>query len=266
VSGALSRIWAIGLNTFREASRNRVLYGIVVVAFGMIMFGMVLGEMSLHEEARVARDVGLSGVSLFGSLTAIVLGVSLLYGEIQRRTIHSIVSKPLHRYEFVVGKYLGMAMMLTVLVLIFTLSMALLLVQQGVAFESAVTKAVILSYVEVLLVAGVAVFFSSFSSPFLSGIFTLALFVTGRATGEMQRVIDEGKSGALEIPLRIAVKVVPDFNLFSVSGSRVEGELVSVHSDFVSWHYVTTATGYGLLYLAALLLVSSFIFSRRDFA
>ncbi len=262
----IGRLWAIALNTFREASRNRVLYGIAVVAFLMMMMAIVLGEMSLHEEARVARDVGISGVSLFGALTAIVLGVTLLYGEIQQRTIHSIVSKPLHRFEFVLGKYLGMAMMLTVMVGIFTLSMAILFHAQEVSFTSALVKAVVLAYVEVLVVAAVAVFFSSFSSPYLSGIFTLGVFVLGRSTEAMREAMG-GKhlSGPLSAGLHSGLAIVPDLHLFSISGSQVDGHLATVHGDFVSWGYVATASGYGALYIGAMLLLAILIFSRRDF-
>jgi ABC-type transport system involved in multi-copper enzyme maturation permease subunit len=263
----IGRIWAIALNTFREASRNRVLYGIAVVAFLAIMGALVLGEMSLHEESRVARDVGLGGVSLFGALTAIVLGISLLYGEIQRRTIHTIVSKPIHRFEFVLGKYLGMALMLAVIVAVFTASMALLLYLQDVPFDAAVAKAVVLSFVEVLLVAAVAIFFSSFSSPFLSGIFTLGIFILGRTTGAMREALADDKfDGLIEVGLRVGTNVLPDLHLFSISGSAVDGQHVSVHGDFVSWGYVAGASAYGLLYIAALLIVAMVIFSRRDFA
>jgi len=263
----IGRIWAIGLNTFREASRNLVLYGICFVAFVLILSASVLGQMSLHEEARVARDVGLSGVSLFGSLTAIVLGVSLLYSEIERRTIHSIVSKPIRRFEFVLGKYLGMAMMLTLLVLVFTASLALLLYIEDVSFSAAVVKALILSYVEVLLVAGIAVFFSSFTSPFLSGIFTLMLFVAGRTTGTMRELLTDDKlDGAIELGMRAGLYLLPNLHMFAISGSQVDGEYVSVHSDFVPWSYVAEAGLYGLVYLSALLALSVFIFNRRDFA
>ena len=87
----IGRIWAIALNTFREAVRIRVLYGILVLVIGANLFAIVLGEMATNEESRVARDVGLAGISLFGSLTAIFLGVFLLYTEVQRRTIHALV-------------------------------------------------------------------------------------------------------------------------------------------------------------------------------
>ncbi len=82
MTGSLGRMWALALNTFREAARIRVLYGILVLVVGANVFAILLGEMSQHAEARVARDVGLAGISLFGSLTAIFLGVVLLYSEI----------------------------------------------------------------------------------------------------------------------------------------------------------------------------------------
>ena len=119
----IGRIWAIALNTFREAVRIRVLYGILVLVVGANLMTLVLGELAATtDEARIARDVGLAGISLFGSLTAIFLGVFLLYTEVQRRTIHAIVSKPIERWEFVVGKYAGMALVLTVLVAVFAVA------------------------------------------------------------------------------------------------------------------------------------------------
>ncbi len=262
----MGRVWAIAFTTFREAIRSKVLYGILVVGSIMFFSSIVLGECSLHEEARVTRDTGLSGISFFGSVTAIVLGISLLYNEIQRRTIHTIISKPLERYEFVLGKYGGMAMTLTVLVGGFAISMMVLLWLQDVPFSSTVTKAIVLSYMEVLVVAGIALLFSSFSTPFLSGIFTFALFVIGRLTPEMREALDSSKIDWLKYTCRAALRLVPDLHLFSVSGGRVKGEYVSVHGDFVTWGYVATAGMYAALFLTILITLAVIIFGRRDFS
>jgi hypothetical protein len=160
-----------------------------------------------------------------------------------------------------------MALMLAVIVAVFTATMALLLYIQDVPFDAAVTKALVLSFVEVLLVAAVAIFFSSFSSPFLSGIFTLGIFILGRTTGAMREALADDKfDGLIEVGLRVGTNVLPDLHLFAISGSTVEGEHVSVHADFVSWGYVASATTYGTLYIAGLLTLAIVIFSRRDFA
>lgn len=262
---ALNRIWAIALNTFREAARIRVLYGIVVLVIGANLFAIVLGEMSIREQARVARDVGLAGISLFGSLTAIFLGVFLLYSEVQRRTIHAIVSKPIERWEFVVGKYLGMALVLTVLVGLFGLAMVAMLLSQDVGVTSEVVRAIVLAWCEVLTVAAIAIFFSSFSTPFLSGIFALAMWVIGRVTPDIEAAVREG-SGWIRAVSRVALEIVPDIHLFSPSGRVVEGAAVSVHADFVSWGYVGLSALHGLGWIVGLLALACVLFHRRDFA
>jgi Cu-processing system permease protein len=262
----IERIYAIALNTFREASRRRVIWGIVLGVVGFNMFGIALGELSLYEQARVARDVGLAGISIFGCITAMVLGVSLLYNEVQRRTTHTILAKPLRRSEFVVGKYVGMAATLTVLVVAFALVMTGLLALQEVPVTRALIQGVVLAYVEVLLVAAVAIFFSAVSSPFLSGMFTFLVFFLGRITPEIRIFIDTTESPVIRAALRGALYLVPDLHLFSVSGSTVDGSYVSVHDSFVSWGYVGTSVGYGLLYITTLLVLAALIFSRRDLA
>ena len=262
----IGRIFAIALNTFREAIRQRVLYGILAVVVALNVFGVVIGEMSLHQEARVARDIGLAGISLFGSITAIVLGVSLLYTEIQRRTIHTLVSKPLSRWEFVLGKYFGMAATLTLLVFAFALAMLAVLEIQEVDYTNALYKAVFLSYIEVLTVAGIAIFFSSFSSPYLSGIFTFGLFFLGRAAMEMRAAIEQADNPVIVGVCKAALFIVPNLSLYSVSGAEVGGKHVSVHGDnFVDFSYMLTAAGHGLLYTSALLILAVVIFSRRQF-
>lgn len=266
MTGVLGRAWAIALNTFREAVRIRVLYGVLVLVVGANLLAIVLGEMSVDEHARVARDVGLAGISLFGSLTAIYLGVALLYAEVQRRTVHAIVSKPIERWEFVLGKYAGMVLTLTVLVALFTGAMVGLLLLQGVGLSAAVMKAVVLAWFEVLTVAAIAVFFSAFSTPFLSGIFALALFAIGRVTPDMQQALATTEDASIRATLRVALEVVPDLHLFSVSGRTLDGAHVSVHGEFVTWGYVATAGAYGLLWIGGLLVLACAIFQRRDFA
>jgi ABC-type transport system involved in multi-copper enzyme maturation permease subunit len=261
----IGRIWAIALNTFREAARIRVLYGILVLVVAANLLAIVLGEMSIHEQARVARDIGLSSISFLGSLTAIFLGVFLLFSEVQRRTIYAIVTRPIARSEFVVGKYVGMVLVLSVLVALFTGAMVGLLAWQGVAVSTAVGKAILLAWFEVMTVAAIAIFFSAFSSPFLSGIFALALFVIGRLTPDLRNAAAGADAPWIRTVSRATLEVVPDLHLFAVSGGAVDGKTVSIHGDFVSWGYVASAAGHGLLWIAALLVLSCVIFQRRDF-
>ena len=152
----IGRIWAIALNTFREAARIRVLYGILVLVLASNLIAVFVAELSQRDADRFARDIGLAGISLFGSLTAIFLGVFLLYTEVQRRTIHAIVCKPISRWEFVVGKFAGMAVVLSVLVGVFAIAMLGMLVWQRTGVSAGVAKALVLSWLEVITVAAIA--------------------------------------------------------------------------------------------------------------
>ncbi len=259
------RIWAVALNTFREAVRIRVLYGILVLLLGANLMSFVLGSMAATDSSRVTSDVGLAGISLFGSLTAIFLGVFLLYGEIQRRTIHTIVSKPIERWEFVVGKYLGMALVLSVLVVAFSVAMVGVLFVNDVSLTAGIVKAILLSWCEVLTVAAIAIFFSSFSTPFLSGIFALAIWVIGRVTPDIEAAT-QAASPLIRTVTKITLYIVPDLHLFAVSGRPVDGSAVSVHGDFVSWGYVGLSAVHSFGWIAGLLAFAAVLFHRRDFA
>ncbi len=260
----IGRIWAIALNTFREAVRIRVLYGIIVLVVGANLMTIVIGQMATNEEARVTRDIGLASISLFGSLTAIFLGVFLLYTEVQRRTIHAIVSKPIERWEFVIGKYAGMALVLTVLVALFAAAMLFMLVIEDIPVTSAIPKAILMCWLEVMTVAAIAIFFSSFSTPFLSGIFALALWVIGRVTPDLQAAT-QSASPSIQWVAKIALQIVPDLHLYSVSGRTIDGVTVSVHGDFVSWGYVGISAIHGFGWIIGLLAAAALLFHRRDF-
>jgi ABC-type transport system involved in multi-copper enzyme maturation permease subunit len=260
----IGRIWAIALNTFREAARIRVLYGILVLVLASNLVAVFVGELSQHDADRFARDIGLAGISLFGSLTAIFLGVFLLYTEVQRRTIHAIVCKPISRWEFVVGKYTGMAVVLSVLVGVFAVAMLGMLVWQQTGVSAGVVKAVVLSWLEVITVAAIAIFFSSFSTPFLSGIFALGMWVIGRLTPDLEAAT-RAAAPWIRITTRVALEIVPDVHLFAVSGRTLDGSAVSVHGDFVPWSYVALAADHGLGWTVALLALAAVLFHRRDF-
>ncbi|MCA9699612.1 MAG: ABC transporter permease, partial [Myxococcales bacterium] len=163
-----ARIWAIALNTFREAVRNKVLAILVLFAVALMAFSLVLGQLSLHEEVRIIKDLGLAGISLFGVVIALFLGVNLLSKELDRKTVYAIIPKPLHRWEFLLGKYLGLVVTMTALVVLMSLVLAAFLAVQGGGHGVTMVRAEVLIWLELLLLMAVAMLFSSFSSPWLS--------------------------------------------------------------------------------------------------
>jgi ABC-2 family transporter protein len=264
----VSRVFAIALNTFREAMRDKLLYTIVFFACALIAAALAIGQFSMHEEVRVTRDLGLGGISIFGKALAVFAGVTMVYKEIERKTVYALIPKPIDRWQFVVGKYAGMVLTLAVQVAMMALVLCGALLVQGASPDGPLARAILLLFEQAAIVAAVAVFFSAFSTPFLSGFFTVGVFLIGRSTPELRALIEARfkESPGVAAVLRASVNVVPDLHLFFVSGQAVDGRVVTVHAgDYVSWGYVAAATGYGALYTAVVLALAVLIFSRRDF-
>jgi len=306
----VARVFAITLNTFREAVRDRVLYGVFGFASAVLFFTLALSELALHEQRRVVTDVGLASISLFSVLIAIFLGSSLLYKEIERKTLYVILPKPISRTEFLLGKYFGIVVTALVFVALMgalqlwlsavsagastwtalavliglgalfgvqlwlardrTLSLvpfaavALLAVSLLAARTDAelehILAQLVLCVIEVLVLAAVALLFSSFSTPFLTGIFTLGIWVLGRSADDMATIKSKSIGAGLRQILRVASEVLPNLQLYVPGRTLLSGQ-----SKIALWPYVATSTGYGLLYAALMLVCASFIFQRRDF-
>lgn len=267
VKGSAGRVWAIALNTFREAVRNRVLAVLVMFAVALMAFSVVLGELSLHEEVRIIKDLGLAGISTISIVIALFLGVNLLSKELERKTVYAIIPKPIHRWEFLLGKYVGLSITMAALVTVMSSMLWLFVVAQGGHHGVVMVRAEVLVFFELLLLVAVAILFSSFSSPYLSAMFTAALWVIGRNTPELDAFVRQRLEGrAIGTLLDLVVTVVPDFHSFYISGANLGGEgVVSVHESFVSWSYVGQAAAYGTLYSAVCVLIATVLFARRDF-
>jgi ABC-type transport system involved in multi-copper enzyme maturation permease subunit len=266
----MSRIAALALNTFREAVRNKVLYILLLFALGLLTLTYFFSQGALHEQLRVIRDVGLVGIELVGALIAIFIGVNLVYKELDRKTVFALIPKPIHRWEFVLGKYVGMLLTLAVLMAIMAVTLFIVLslgvtVFGGENDNGTVLRAILLLFGEVAVITAVAVLFSSFSSPILSGALTLGIFVVGHFTPELRELIAKVESAPLRAVLGGGMRLFPDLHLFYVSGSMVGGQTVSVHGTYVDWTYVAMAGTYGALYCAAAIALAMIIFSRRDF-
>jgi len=180
---AVWRITAIARNAFREAVRDRVLYNLVLFVLLLIGGAIFLGELSGGQERRVIVNLGLSAMLLFGVFISIFVGVGLVYKEIERRTVYAIFSKPIGRGEFLLGKYLGLCLTLLVNVIVMGMgvSLALIFVRRGWdPLALRIWPAVLLIYVELMILTSVALLFSAFSSPALSALLTFFVFITIR--------------------------------------------------------------------------------------
>ena len=168
-------IQVIALNTFREAVRDKILYAMLVFALVLIGGSLLVAELTIGEYEKIIKDLGLSLISIFGLMIAIFVGIGLVYKEIERKTIYTIASKPVPRWQFLLGKYLGLVLTLAAEVSIMGLGFALILQLSGAGERLVLLPALWLTFVELLVVTAIAILFSCFSTPTLSALFTLGL-------------------------------------------------------------------------------------------
>ncbi|MBN2716730.1 MAG: ABC transporter permease subunit [Deltaproteobacteria bacterium] len=259
------KIFAIAHNTFREAIRDKILYGFLFFAVCIILFSLVLGQLSLGQQIRTTVDVGLFGISLFSVLISIFIGINLLNKEIQKRTIYPVLSKPVSRPAYLLGKFLGIALVLLVQICLMLLVFFPLVKLQGGHITFGLVTAVVLIYFEVLVIISMALFFTSFSSPFLSGIFCLGLFVAGRNAHLIAELSKQENLKALAPLFDSVSTALPNLYLFYPSGKMVEGAFASVHAQFISNGYLFSTIGYGLAVCFGFLCAAIVILNRRDF-
>ena len=257
----LPRILAIASNTFREAVRDRVLYNLVIFVLLLTAGAIFVGELSAGEEAKIIIDLGLSASLLFGAFISIFVGVGLVYKEIERRTVYAIFSKPVGRGEFLVGKYFGLCLTLLVNVLVMGagVSLALIYVKRGwdpLIFR--IWPAVLLIYVELMILTAVALLFSSFSSPALSALLTFFVFIIGHFSQDLKTLAATMGTAGARLLFGAIYYLLPNFANYSYITEAGHG----IMPDAVA---AASAVLYALFYIAALLAAATLIFNRRNF-
>ena len=257
----MNRVATIALHTFKESVRDRVLYNLVVFALLMTTAAILFGRISVGIEKIILINLGLSSVSFFGLVMAIFIGIGLVSKEIERRTIYNILSKPVARYEFLIGKYLGLLLTLFVNTAVMTAGFyAALFIQQGrLGWADLVPlQAIYFILLQLSLVVGVALLFSCISTPILSAVFTFALYVIGNLLADVKWFGQESQSVFLEKLTEALYYLLPNFGSFNVIARTAHGESVP--------HYLMVAnTCYALLYVTTLISAAILVFEEREF-
>lgn len=260
----MDRILAIAGNTLRETNRNRVMYVLLLFAILMILGSVTMGNLALRDPAILIKDLGLAAISLFGMIIAVYLGVSVVHRELEQKTVYFIIPKPLHRTEFLLGKFLGMVATLAIQITVMSAVFFGVLLAYGGSASMVLLKALVLTLAEVLVILSVALFLSSLTGPILAGFLSLALFVLGRSSEFVRQLAASGKTGwsALDTLVSGAYYVLPDFHLFAVSGAV--SKRLSIHGEFFTWSYVGYTCSYAALYIAIMLGLTMVRLRRKD--
>jgi ABC-type transport system involved in multi-copper enzyme maturation permease subunit len=253
----MSRLMALATNTFREAVRDKVLYSILFFAVGGVIMSLALEQVTIGDQDKVVRSVAQGAIDLFGAIIAMFLGISLVWKELDKKTIYTIITKPIPRWMFVLGKYLGLMMTLAVeifvLMVVYTL---LMVVQQGFP-PPVVWVATAMLMVELMLLTAWATLFSTYSAPTTAAAFTLAIFIIGNLADDIWIYGAQSEAASVQQVARLLYWTLPNFEIFSLREH-------AVHELPIPWSQVWGALGYGLSYTALVLAGAVAVFSRKD--
>jgi ABC-type transport system involved in multi-copper enzyme maturation permease subunit len=254
-----SRILNIATNTFREAVRDRVLYNLIAFALLMSAAAVLVGQVSIDIERLVVINLGLTAVSLFGVVIAIFMGIGLVSKEIDKRTLYTVLSRPVRRWEFIAGKFFGLAGTLVVNTFFMAVGVFAALAYVSHHFErtdASVLVAIYFIILQFILLTALALFFSSFSTPIFSAVFAFWLFVIGSFAEDL-RAFARMTHGVTRWLATGAAYFVPNFSELNVITQVAHGEAVPLQ-------LVLLNTAYVLVYAMSVLSAAVLIFDRRN--
>ena len=244
-------------NTVRELVRSKLLYNLVGFAALLIASSLIVAQLTVGEWDRIIVDQGLAAVELGGALIAIVVGVNLIAGEIERRTIFPVLAKPVSRGAFVIGRYLGLVGVLLANTALMMGLLALMLRLADSRVSPTAFAAAALIAVELSLLAAVALLFSSFSTPMLAAGFSFSIFLIGHLVSDLRNFGQRSQSAAARAVSEIVYQALPNLELLNLK-AQAANQLP------VASGYIGRSALYGLGYAAALLAFAIVLFARRD--
>ena len=255
----IGRIWHIGFNTYREAVRDRVLYNLVIFALLLLASAPLFGQISIGVEQIVMINLGLAAITIFGVVIAIFIGIGLVSKEIEKKTLYTVLARPVRRWEFIVGKYFGLTGTLVVNTAFMTIGfyLALMYVGRGLTRGDVYALgAIYLIVLEFFMVTAIALLFSTFTTPLFSALFAFAMFVIGSFAGDIRgfAAMTSGLQKALIIGISY---LLPNFGAFNVASQIA-------HQQPVGANILLADTGYALVYSAAALSTAILVFQRRN--
>lgn len=266
----MDRVIVVAKNTFKEAVRDRILYSLVLFAVLMILSSLIFSTISAEQYNKVVKDLGLTAISLFGIMISIFLGMGLVHKEIEKKTVFNIFSKPVKRYEFITGKYFGLAFTLFVITAAMALILFLIVLYVELSNSSFIKYyygghyftefllAIYFQYLEFLVVIGIVLVFSSFTTPVLAVLMTFLMFAAGRFSSDIKLLSENSNNPLVKFFTEAVYRIIPNLEKFDLRSEAVYGGDISAS-------LVLYTTAYTVIYVLVLLILSVNIFQRREF-
>ncbi len=252
------KIRAIALNTFKEAVRNKIFYLLIFFGVFFSFSSKLISMLTIGDTLKILKDVGFASINLFSVLIAIFTGINLVYKEIEKKTVYFILSKPVERRDFILGKFLGLALTmfvaLTIMISVFSIFILLL----SGTFDPFILLYFIFLFTELLIIISISILFSSFSTPILSSIFTIVLYLIGHVIWTFNEFKYKLINPIEKFFAYFIYYLFPNLEKFNIKGALVMNDPISIK-------IILSSLAYGIFYISAILLISIHIFKRREF-
>ena len=254
---SILKIFAIARSTYRESVREKI--WLVVLLFGVVIMAssFFLSPLAVGAKQKIILDVGLASISILSVLTAILVGSTLLHKEIEKRAIYLVLTRPVNRFEYLVGKFSGIVATIAVLITVMTIIFLATAYFGGSQINSKVIAAVYFSLLEVALVSSVIVFFSTFTTPVLTSIFTLCLFIAGNLSGDLRTFAQKFGGPAVRWIMDFLYYTLPNFKVFNLRHEAVH----DLPFNFQDLYHTTI---YAFVYCAAIMYFAYLVFRGRE--
>ena len=251
-------IKGLALNTFKESARNKMFYLLVFFGIFFALSSKLVSFLTLGDTLKVLKDTGLAAINFFCVLIAIFTGINLVYKEIEKKTVYNILSKPVTRDQFIIGKFFGLALTMLLALLAMAMIFFILVLLVGGGFDLKILLYFFMLYLELLVIVAISLLFSSFTTPILSFIFTVSLYLIGH----VMWTFNEFKS-LLQSRLWVNFAqglyyILPNLDKFNIKNDVVLDLPLRAGS-------ILFAILYALVYILALLALTILIFRRREF-
>ncbi|HRR95585.1 MAG TPA: ABC transporter permease subunit [Candidatus Ratteibacteria bacterium] len=253
----MRKVWVIAVNTFKESLRKKTLYILVVFALIVIGTSKFFSFLTAEEELKMIKDVSFSTIEFFGALIAIFGALGALSGEIEKRTIYTLLTKPVTRRNLFIGKFLGMCLIILVNFVLISLFFIGLLVFKKSPPDVETFKTLLLIYFELVLISTITLSVATFASDAFNIIFSFFLYIIGHLTSYGRQLVDRTESVILKGLGQILYTIVPNYENFAIRDKVVLGVPVS-------WSYVLKTLTYGILYTFIVILIGLYFFQKRE--
>ena len=258
---SLGRIFVMATNVFREVIRDRILYIIGFYALLMVVVMQLLPQIAASTEDKIFLDFGLAAMNILGLIVAVFVGTGLVSKEIEKRTVLSLIAKPISRAEFIIAKHLGLSSVLALLVAVMTVIYLALLQFQGITYSLvSILLAAVFLFLQLSLITAFALALGVFTSSVLATLLTFGVYLMGNFSQDLVNIGRISKNPGFERVTQTLYLILPDLSRLDLKNLAVYGTQL-----LPSPLTLLANAAYGVVYIVLVLAIAILVFTRREF-